>query len=157
MAGTLIALHCSDKAFERGQLVIKIAGVAVLVLGFAVSAQAQSVRAAGAASSPITSNSGGGSAGYGGGGFSIGPSNFRTLPHFPPAHFTMKAVQGSSGDYVPSTFVPYAKALAEGRAMLAARPVSLGQFARENQPAATAKATIEMVQDHHGYPVIRKL
>jgi hypothetical protein len=137
--------------------VIKIAGAVVLILGFAVSAQAQGVRAAGTASSPITSNSGGGSAGYGGGGFSIGPSSFRTLPHFPPAHFAVKAVEGNAGDYVPSTFVPYAKALAEGRALLAARPVSLGQFARENQVTVTPKAKIELVQDHHGYPVIRKL
>lgn len=69
----------------------------------------------------------------------------------------MGTVDGNAGDYVPSTFVSYDKALAEGRALLAARPISLGQFARENQPAATAKAKFELVQDHHGYPVIRKL
>jgi hypothetical protein len=137
--------------------VIKIVGVAVLVLGFAVSAQAQGVRAAGAAVPPITSISGGGSAGYGGGGFSVGPSSFRTLSHFPPTRFAVKTVDGSSSDYVPSTFVPYEVAVAEGRAVLAARPVSLGQFARQNQATITPKAKVELVQDHHGYPVIRKL
>jgi hypothetical protein len=135
-------------------IVIRVAGAALLVLGFAISAQAQgSHLAAGASSSLIYS----GGAGTGFGGSGLGPSSFSTLPHIPRARFQASAVSGDSRDFVPSTYVPYKVAVAEGRSILAAVPESLGQFARDNEPAARARAKFELVQDHHGYAVIRRL
>ena len=139
---------------SKGNIVIRVAGAALLVLGFAISAQAQGSRVASGAISPIAPHSAGGGAGFGGGG--IGPSSFQTLPHIPSTQFRATAVSGDSNDFVPSTFVPYKTALAEARSILAAAPESLGQFAREQDAATRAKAKYEVVQDHHGDAVIRR-
>lgn len=93
----------------------------------------------------------------GSGGSISGVGSFQTLPYIPAAHFPMTTVNGDSRDYVPSTFVPYAKAVAEGRAVLATRPISLGEFARRNEANDTAKAKLELVQDYDGNAVVRKL
>lgn len=124
----------------------------VLLLGFAISAQAQGGRAAGGEAPSQLSRSGGGGAGFGGGG--AGASNFHTLEHIPRARFTVATLSGDASDFVPSTFVPYKIAVAEGRSVLSAAPESLGQFARNYDAAPRTKAKLELVQDHHGYPEI---
>lgn len=135
-------------------MVIRAAGAAVLILGFAISAQAQGSRVAGGAfSPPSTYSSSGGGGGFGGLGF--GPSTFSTLPHIPSARFQTIAVSGDSNDFVPLTFVPYKIAITEGQSMLAAAPESLGQFARAYDASSRAKAKFELVQDHYGYAVVR--
>jgi hypothetical protein len=127
-----------------------MAGLAVLVLAFAVSAQAQGSRSVRVAISPSTlHSSGGGSAG----GASSG--GFHHLTHYAPARFAVQVVTGDATDYIPSTFVPYQTALAEGQTVLASPPQPLGTFARQNSKPAPRKAKIELEQDHHGDAVIR--
>ena len=133
---------------------IRIAGALALVLGFAISAQAQGGRAAGEQVASLLNYSGGGGAGFGGGG--AGVSNFHTLPHTPPAHFVVATLAGNANDFVPSTFVPYKIAVAEGRLIVSATPESLGQFARDCDATTRTKAKLELVQDHYGYPVVRR-
>jgi len=134
--------------------VIRIAGAVALVLGFAVSAQAQGARAGGAQVASLLNYSGGGGAGFGGGG--TGVSNFHILAHIPPAHFVGATLTGDAHGFVPSTFVPYKIAVAEGRLLVSATPESLGQFARDCDATTRTKAKLELVQDHYGYPVVRR-
>ncbi|MGH9738056.1 MAG: hypothetical protein ACRD4X_05655, partial [Candidatus Acidiferrales bacterium] len=83
---------------------IKLTGALVLVLAFAVSAQAQSARGGAHFSvSPSSYSVGGG--GGGGGGLSSGGSHI--LPHFAPRRFAVRDASGSAADYIPSTFVAY--------------------------------------------------
>ncbi|HVB86221.1 MAG TPA: hypothetical protein VNK23_06090 [Candidatus Dormibacteraeota bacterium] len=120
----------------------------------AISAQAQGAHVSAGATPNLLTYSAGGGAGFGGEG--AGPTNFNTLPHIPPARFQATAVSGNSNDFVPSTFVPYKIAVAEGRWILAETPRSLGEFARSYDASSRAKAKFELVQDHHGHPVIRR-
>jgi hypothetical protein len=81
---------------------------------------------------------------------------FRTLPHIAPTRFSVAVLSGDSSEFVPSTFVPYKIAIEQGRSILASRPESLGQFARGCDIAPRPKAKLALVQDRHGYPVIRR-
>jgi hypothetical protein len=130
---------------------IKITGAVVLVLVFAVAAQAGHGANAHFTASPSTYAQGGG-AGMGGGG--TGGSG--TILHVPPAHFAMQAVSGSASDYVPSTFVSYDSALAEGKASLDAHGEPLGRSAqRENSKPAEKSADLQIVQKQNGGTVIQ--
>jgi hypothetical protein len=132
--------------------VLKLKGAAVLVLVFAVSAQAQTAHNSALAHFTATpanySNQGAG----GGGGASSGGS--RALPHFPPAHLAVRTVSGSNADYIPSTFVSYKAAVAEGQAVLAARPEPLGTSALAGSKPAPRTAKIHIVQGQDGLPEI---
>lgn len=131
---------------------IKIAGAVVLVLGFAISAQTQGTRSSGAHAQSLLNYSGGAGIGADGGGVAAG--NFRTLPHVASARFQAITVSGDANNFVPSTFVPYAIAVAEGRSNLAATPESLGQFARDCN--ATTRTNPKLgLQEHHRYSVVQ--
>ena len=119
---------------------IKITGAAVLVLAFAVAAQAGHGPSAHFSASSTT-YAGGAS---GGGGMGAGGSG--GILHVPPTRFAVRAVSGSASDYIPSTFVSYDSAVAEGEASLAARPEPLGTFARENSKPVAKNAKVQTAQ-----------
>lgn len=116
----------------------RILGIAVVILWFAVPAQAQ-----------IFGNS------ISGGG-SISHVIFPVHPSTPPAHFDVRAVSGSA-DFVPSSFATYEQALAQGRAALAAQAKTLAQIAKENSSAPKPKARLVLVQDDRGRAVLARL
>jgi hypothetical protein len=66
----------------------------------------------------------------------------------------VRIVTGSESDYIPSTFVAFDAAVAEGRAVLAVRPESLGASAHANINPARENARIHIVQGQDGYPAI---
>ncbi|HXJ16853.1 MAG TPA: hypothetical protein VNM68_06610 [Candidatus Polarisedimenticolia bacterium] len=115
----------------------RILGVAVLILWFAVPAHAQYF-------------------GTSLGGGSLGHVSFHTLPSVPPAQFEVRAVSGGA-DFVPSSYVPYEQALAEGRAALAARTKTLAEITRENSVVPRVKARLILVQDDHGRAILARL
>lgn len=123
---------------------IKIAGAAVLVLGFAAVAQAGGGGAHFTASSNTLTQGGG--AGIGGG--AAGGSG--TVLHVPPTRFATREVSGNSSDYIPSTFVSYNSAVAEGSAPVAARPKPLEMSAQKSGKPTVRSATIQIVQKQDG-------
>lgn len=124
-------------------------GLAILAAGLAVPAHAQVSRGF-AAGNPTSSPSFSGGGGFGGG-YSAGGIK---LPSYPVACLGVTSVSGSQQDYVPSTFVAYDKALAEGRAILSAPPKSVAEAAREQGSSRTEKAKLALVQDDYGNAVI---
>lgn len=150
LARRLRLYGCDRLKGSQGAVVIKLTGAAVLVLVFAVSAQAQSARGGGAhfTSTPSSYSESGG-----GGGGSAAAGGSRTLAHIAPAQFAVREVAGNSSDYMPSTFVSFSTAVAEGKAALAQRPKPLGVSAHESVAPAKA-AKIEVVQGEAGKPTI---
>jgi hypothetical protein len=135
-------------------MIKRFLGLAILGMGLAVPAHAQVSHgfAAGGAASPLNlNNAGGGGFGSGLGGNSMGRGK---LTDYPKARFGVASVSGTQHDYVPSTFVSYDKALAEGRAVLATPPQSPAEAARQQVTAHTEKAKLALVQDDYGNAVI---
>ncbi len=130
---------------------MKVVGAMVLVLGFAVAAQAGGGNTAHFSMSPSVYSEGGGG-GAGGGGLGGGS---RVLPHIPSTRFAVRSASGSASDYIPSTFVSYDSAIAEGQASLSAHPQPLGTYAKEDKPAGKT-ATVEIVQEQDGEVAIQK-
>jgi len=64
--------------------------------------------------------------------------------------FHMSVAAGSEADFTPSVYVPFEKAVAEGRAELAAKPKTLAEVAFENKAAKRTKAELTLVQDDNG-------
>ncbi len=132
---------------------LRITGAAVLVLAFAVFAQAQSGRSGAevhfTATPPNYSNEAAGGTG------SAGSGGSHTLPHFPPARFAVRDATGSESDYIPSTFLSYKAAVAEGEVVLAARPEPLGTSAHADSKPAPQTARIQIVEGQDGTPEIR--
>lgn len=131
-------------------------GLAILAAGLAVPAHGQMSHSVsgGSAASSATSNSGGGGS-YGGAGFGGGLSGGGTrLASYPVAHFGVASVSGSQQDYVPSTFVAYDKALAEGRDILANPPKSVVEAAQAQASTHTEKAKLALVQDDYGNAIV---
>jgi len=107
------------------------------------------------AASPITSNSGasggsGGSSGFSGGGSVGGPR----LPAYPRTQFGVLAASGTQQDFVPSTFLEYDRALAEGRDILSNPPKTVVEAAHTQAVAPAGKARFTFVQNANGDPVI---
>jgi hypothetical protein len=123
----------------------KAIAATVLVLAFAVAAQAGRGTDAHFTASPSPYTDVGG-AGIGGG--SIGGSG--AILHVPPTRFAMRAVSGSASEYIPSTFMAYDSAVAEGKASIAARPEPLGTFAEESIKPAAKNAKLQIVQKQDG-------
>jgi hypothetical protein len=130
---------------------IKVMGAAVLVLAFAAAAQAGGRTSPHFTAWPTTYTQSGG-AGIGGGG--TGGSG--AILHIPPARFATVEVSGSASDYIPSTFVSYNSAVAEGKASLSARPEPLGTSAQENSDSPARKARIQIVQKQNGELAIQR-
>jgi hypothetical protein len=100
---------------------------AVLILLFALPAQAQShVARVGSAAGPMTN---GGGAGAG----SFGSLSLPTIARSAPLRYQYTFAQGSEGSFVPSTYVRYEDAVKMGEAALAAqpKPVSIAQVAAQ--------------------------
>jgi hypothetical protein len=129
-------------------------GLAILILGLSVPAHAQ-VRA-GASSAGTSVGGGMGSAGGGGGmgGGMSGPTNFNTLPAIPQANLPSSAISGTDTDFVPSTFLPYAKAIAAGQEVLDAEHKSVAEAAAENSRARKLKARAAIIENAAGDAVI---
>ncbi len=123
-------------------------GLAILTLGLALSANAQS-RGGGTAGP----TNGGGNGGGGGGG-AIGGAGFSTLPNHPAATFAATAVSGTDAEFVPSTFLPFESAVAAGKAALDAEHASVAQVAEANSRAPKAKAKFALIEDATGNAVI---
>jgi hypothetical protein len=135
-------------------MIKRILGFAALAAGLAMPAYGQASRGAAMANATNASGFIGGGGGFGsglGGGFgSAGIS----VSHAPVAHFSIANVSGSRSEYLPSTFVPYEQAVANGRTILAASPAPLGDVAREAAAAPRQKAKFALVQDDYGNAII---
>jgi hypothetical protein len=130
---------------------LKVTGAAVLVLAFAAAAQAGGGSNAHFTSSPSQYMQYGGGIG---GGSSTGSSG-ATL-QVPPTQFAVRAVSGSASDYVPSTFVSYESAVAEGDAALAANSQPLGTSAQGSTKPAAKNVKAQIVQKQGGDVTIQK-
>jgi hypothetical protein len=86
----------------------------------------------------------------------IGTVSFRSLPAVPPATFNSTAISGSQGEFTPSTFTLFKDGMAEGQALLDAKPKTLGEIAAEYRETPRPKAKVVLTQDAYGYPVIEK-
>jgi hypothetical protein len=68
----------------------------------------------------------------------------------------MAAYSGTPADFVPSVFVTYDRAMAQGRAALAAGNKSVAEVAAENKTVSRMKARFALVQDGSGKAVISR-
>ena len=127
---------------------IKITAAAVLVLACAAAAQAGG--GAHFTMWPSTLTQGGG-AGYG-----VGAAGSGTMLHVPAAHFAVREASGNTSDYVPSTFVSYDSAVAEGKASVAGHAQLLGASAQEGGKPTAKNAKIQIVQKQNGAPAIQR-
>lgn len=138
----------------------RVLGVMVLILGFSIPAHAQASRGTVPASGGSGGMTTGGGGGFGGSGSgdSGGMSgvNFHTLPSIPPANLPSVEVSGTKADFVPSTFLPFDQAVAEGQAVLDAQHKSVAQAAAENSRANRAKAKAAIIENGAGDAVIAR-
>jgi hypothetical protein len=109
-------------------------GVGALILLFSVPARAQS----------YGSNVGGGGSLNSGrslnGGAGLGGVTFHSAPSRPGTVFHMVVTSGSANEYIPSTYVAFAKAVELGQAMEIAKPKSLAEVALEYRNEKRVKA-----------------
>lgn len=102
-----------------------IIGAAALMLLFSVPAHAQiygsNVGSGGSLNSGTSLNRMGG----------LGGVTFHLAPNGPAPVFRMSVVSGDTNQFIPSTYVPFAKAVELGRAMEIAKPKSLAEVANE--------------------------
>jgi hypothetical protein len=121
--------------------------LAVAAFLFAGANAVYAQHAGGMASS--SANFGGG--GFGGGGYaSSSGSTVRSKPAPVPG---VNVSARNDGPFVPSTYVNYSDAVAEGGKTLNARPLSLGEFSRqvrEQKKAEGQKSRILIDQDAYG-------
>jgi hypothetical protein len=122
-------------------------GLAAVLFFAAVPAHAQSRVGSVAA----TQNSGGGG-GYGGG--SAGSSGFSGLPHYAAADLRAIEVSGDESTYLPSTFMPFEKAVAQGYVVVKEESKTVAQAAAENRKASHLEAKARLVQDDRGRAVL---
>jgi hypothetical protein len=139
--------------YERLEHMKKLIGLAIVTLGLALSANAQSGRAGGVAG-PTNGGGNGGAGGGSVGGGGMGGGSFSTLPSRPPASFATTAISGTDAEFVPSTFLPFESAVAAGQAVLAAQHASVAQVAAANSRAPKAKAKFALIEDASGNAVI---
>ncbi len=71
----------------------------------------------------------------------------------PETRFPMTVTFGSESEFIPSVYVPFQEAVAQGRAALTAKPKTLAEVALENRAAKKAKAELAFVQDDNGKAV----
>lgn len=121
-------------------------GTGALILLFAWTAGAQSFGSYVGGGSSI--NSGASLNGAGG----LGSVSFHSAPSNPGPFFHMSVTSGSDGEFIPSTFVAFAKAVEMGRMMQAEKPKSLAAVALEYRAQKKAKTEIAhpVVMDMQG-------
>ena len=95
---------------------------------------------------------------YGGivGASNLGKVSFPTPPSVPPTVFQATAISGSQADFMPSRFALFKDGLAEGQALLDAKPKTLGEIAAEYRQTPRVKAKITLTQNNYGHAVIEK-
>jgi hypothetical protein len=132
-----------------------ILGIAAAALMLALPAYAQTPRpSAGGMTSPLSTTGGGGGGGYGSGGGGA-DTNVNKLPSYPRACLSMAAVSGTRAEYVPSTFVAYDKAVADGHTVDDTPAPTVADAARAQRAAAATseKSKFTVVQNYYGYPI----
>jgi hypothetical protein len=72
-------------------------------------------------------------------------------PDLPSVSFRGTSARGT--EYIPSTYVPYDKALAEGREIRMEKPKTIAEVAVENRGVARPKARILVVGDARGLAI----
>jgi len=90
-----------------------------------------------------------------GGGSSLGTVRFQSLPNYAPYSYTITTISGSAQDYTPSTFLPFAEAVAEGTATYAP-PKTVVEVAADMraQKQAREKSKVIVEQDTQGNVVV---
>lgn len=129
----------------------KAIGIAAFILFFALPAHAQR---GGASSSAQVSNGGGG--GFGGGGLGGGGGTGSLLPSHAPAQFKMSAVTGSDSSFIPSGYLPFESAVAEGQAILDAEKKTPAEAAAASSIVPKPHAKVAVVQGANGDPIVIK-
>lgn len=127
----------------------RLIALAVLAVGVAVPTHAQTIHAAAGGGSSSVPAAGGG---VGGGGFSGGFGGVAV--HNPSAHFSVTSVSGSPQEFVPSTFVSYDKAVAEGQNVLDTPEPTVAEAARKQGDTHAEKAKLALVQNYYGKAII---
>jgi hypothetical protein len=107
-------------------------GVAAFILFFAIPAHAQA-----------------------GGGLGGGNLSSR-LPPQPPAHFKISAVGGSDASFIPSGYLPFDRAVAEGQAILDEEKKTPAEAAAAASIVPKPHAKVAVVQDSNGDPIVIK-
>jgi len=134
----------------------RLIGIGIAALALALPAGAQTMHASGGGmASPLTATGGGGGgSGYGSGGGS-GDTSVNKLPSYPRACLAMAAVSGTRAEYVPSTFVAYDKAVADGETVDDTPAPTVADAARAQRAAlaTTEKSKFKVVQNYYGYPI----
>ncbi len=97
----------------------------------------------------------GGGGGIGGGGFSGGSSG-NLLPAHPPAHFKMSALSGSDTTFIPSGYLSFERAVAEGQAILDAEKRTPAEAAAATSIVPKPHAKLAVVQGANGDPIVIK-
>ncbi len=123
----------------------RLLGLGVLILSFSLPARAQfggSINGMGSIGGMGSINGMGG----------LSHVNFPDLPSQPEPRYQNSSAHGSEAEFVPSTYVPYEQALAQGQAALApeSKPKSVAQVAAEYRSAKRAAAKLAVVQDAQG-------
>lgn len=130
----------------------KAIGIAAFILFFAIPAHAQ--RGGGNPSAqPASNGGGGGGGGFGGGGFGGGTAG-SMLPASAPAHFKMSAVSGSDASFIPSGYLPFESAVAEGQALLDAEKKTPAEAAAASSILPKPHAKVTVVQAANGDPIV---
>jgi hypothetical protein len=122
-------------------------GVAAFILFFAIPAHAQKDGSPAGGSSSAQATSGGG--GFGGGGASRPTA-------YPRAHFKMSEVSGSDASFIPSGYLPFDRAVAEGQAILDAEKRTPAEAAAATSIVPKPHAKVSVVQDANGDPIVIK-
>lgn len=107
-------------------------GIAAFLLFFAIPAHAQA------------------GGGLGGGNLSS------QLPPRPVTHFKMSAVGGSDASFIPSGYLPFDSAVAEGQAVLDAEKKTPAEAAAAASIVPKPRAKVVFVQDANGDPIVIK-
>ncbi|HXU20445.1 MAG TPA: hypothetical protein VN788_07680 [Verrucomicrobiae bacterium] len=123
----------------------RMIGIAAFIMFFAIPAHAQR---GGASSSAAPRMGGGGGIGGSGGGMG------NLLPAHPPTHFKMSAVSGSDASFIPSGYLPFESAVAEGQAILDAEKKTPAEAAAASSIVPKPHAKVAVVQSADGDPIV---
>lgn len=133
-----------------------ILGIAAIGLTLALPAYAQMPHSGGGMATPVGPGSGGGGGYSGGGGGGSADTPVDKLPAYARSCFCVASVSGTKMDYVPSTFVSYDKAVADGKTINSTPAPTVAEAARAQREAAAnaEKSKFTVVQNDYGYPIV---
>jgi hypothetical protein len=80
----------------------------------------------------------------------INSSGYRGPTATSETQFHTMISSGSQTEFIPSVYVPFDQAVAEGRAALAAKPKTLAEVALENRAAKKVKSEVAVIQNDDG-------